>query len=80
MQTIYDWVTVALFGGLAVLFLDRSMRSPVPGDRVLAYLPAAAGCAIANLLGNQGRHATAVTVIAATIVYILWRLRPWQRG
>jgi uncharacterized membrane protein YjjP (DUF1212 family) len=80
MQTIYDWVTVALFGGLAVLFLDRSVGRRVPGDHVLAYLPAAAGCAVANVLGNQGRHAAAIAVIAATIAYILWRLRPWRRG
>ncbi|WP_404338520.1 XrtV sorting system accessory protein [Sphingomonas sp. MMS12-HWE2-04] len=80
MHGVYDWVTVLLFGAIATLFLQRSVGRAVAGDRVLAYLPPALGCAIANYLGNSGWHLPALLLLAATIAYILVRLRPWIRG
>ncbi|TGX53515.1 hypothetical protein E5A73_11815 [Sphingomonas gei] len=77
MHTAYDWVTVLLFGGIATLFLQRSVGRPVAGDRILAYLPAVLGCAVANYCGNSGWHLPALLLLAATIAYILVRLRPW---
>ena len=29
METVYDWVTVAIFAGLVVLFMQRSMSDQV---------------------------------------------------
>ena len=80
MQTVYDWVTVAIFAGLVVLFVQRSTSDDQPGehDSLLLYLGAALGCAVANYLGNKGLHLIAVPLIAATILFILYYLRPFK--
>ena len=87
METIYDWVTVAIFAGLVVLFLQRSSRDAPPRDSMLQYLAASAGCAVANYFGNEavgGRgtlyHLLAVGVLVATLAYIHVVLRPLDKG
>ena len=52
MENVYDWITVAIFVGLAVLFLQRSSEEE-PRDKIYHYAPPAIGCAIANYLGNE---------------------------
>ncbi|UYY57043.1 XrtV sorting system accessory protein [Sphingomonas sp. S2-65] len=76
MHTPYDWITVLLFGVIASLFLQRSVGPEVEGDTPLAYLPPAAGCALANLAGNSGYHPGAILLLFATITYVVLRLRP----
>lgn len=78
MQTIYDWLSLALFCALAVLFLNRSAGPVVHGDRVLRYLPPAIGCAAANYLGNEGYDLAALLLLAASAFYVVARLRPGQ--
>lgn len=87
LETIYDWVTVAIFAGLVVLFLQRSSRDAPPRDSMMQYLAASAGCAVANYFGNEavgGRgavyHLLAVAVLAATLGYIHFVLRPLDKG
>ena len=78
MQTIFDWVTVGLFGILAVLFLHRSAK-PEPHDyKVIHYAPPALGCALANYLGNNGQPLLAIAIVLATVGYILFVLTPFQ--
>lgn len=77
METVYDWITLALFCALALLFLQRSVGPAVPGDRAIHYLPPAIGCMAANALGNQGHDVLAVAVVLATIGYALVVLKPW---
>jgi hypothetical protein len=79
VQTIYDWVTVAIFAGLVVLFLQRSMAPPESQDRMVNYLPPAAGCAIANYIGNAGQALGAAALTFAVLVYIYLVLRPFDR-
>lgn len=79
METVYDWVSLALFGGLIVLFLERSSM-PDPPDRVWHYLPPAIGCAGANYAGNEGWPLLAVLLLGAVIAYIVYILKPWVRG
>ena len=50
MQTVYDWLTIAIFAGLIVLFLQRSQG--YARDSMWQYLIAAVGCAVANQFGN----------------------------
>lgn len=76
MQTIYDWITLAVFSGLVVLFLQRS-TAKVLTDSLWQYLPPAVGCAAANWLGNEGYHAPALLVLAATAAYIVVVLKPF---
>lgn len=86
LNTVYDWVTVAIFAGLIVLFLQRSTGERPPRDSMLQYLVASAGCAIANYLGNEavaGRglvfHMLGVGMIVATLAYIHLVLRPLDK-
>ncbi|MES2498373.1 MAG: XrtV sorting system accessory protein [Pseudomonadota bacterium] len=86
METVYDWLTVAIFAGLVVLFLQRSTADGPPRDSMLQYLGASAGCAVANYFGNKAvggggilYHLIAVAIIVATIAYIHIALRPLDK-
>lgn len=87
METIYDWVTVAIFAGLIVLFLQRSTGEGEPRDSIWQYLGASVGCAVANWLGNKAieegamlYHGAAVAVIIGTLAYVHYTLKPFDRG
>jgi hypothetical protein len=41
MNTIFDWITIGLFGFLVILYLQRSTLDK-PVDRVWHYVPPAA--------------------------------------
>jgi len=60
MQTIFDWVTMAVFSGLVVLFLNRSMAPEEKQDNIYHYGPPALGCAVANYLGNHDWRVAAI--------------------
>lgn len=79
MHTIYDFVTIALFAGLIVLFLQRSMDEAPPGDALWQYLVAAVGLAVTNYCGNQELVPLAIVALIATIGFILWVLRPFPQ-
>jgi hypothetical protein len=78
MNTIYDFVTVALFAGLTVLFLQRSVQ-PEPRDRMILYLPPAIGCMLANWLGNNHQDLLAAALILGVVGYVFVVLQPFQR-
>ncbi|RYD24026.1 MAG: hypothetical protein EOP89_11630 [Lysobacteraceae bacterium] len=78
METPYDWLTLAIFAGLIILFLQRS-TAETPSDRMIEYAPPAIGCAVANYLGNHDQHALAIIAIVAILVYIWLVLKPLQR-
>lgn len=78
VQTIYDWVTVAIFGALIVLFLHRSTAQEEPKDNILQYLPACVGCALANYVGNEGYGAAAFGIIVVVVGYVAWVLKPFN--
>lgn len=69
METAWDWITIFVFAGLATLLLQRSVEDE-PRDKLWQYLPPAAGCALANYLGNEGMHIPAGIVLAAVGYYI----------
>lgn len=76
MQTVYDWVTVAIFAGLIVIFLQRSFDEDGASDSILSYLPPSVGCAVANYLGNEGYPVFAVLTIGAVLAYIYFVIKP----
>jgi hypothetical protein len=78
MGTIYDWASMAVFGGLVVLFLQRSMSEQEPQDKIIHYLPPALGCALANYLGNNGQGLIAWLLILAVVAYIIHILKPFR--
>jgi hypothetical protein len=77
VETVYDWVTMAVFGGLVVLFLHRSTH-PGPDDPMWRYLPPAVGCAVANYVGNQGYSVVSALILAAVLAYVLLVLHPFR--
>lgn len=79
MQTIFDWVTMAVFSGLVVLFLNRSMAPEEKQDNIYHYAPPALGCAVANYLGNHDQRVVAIAIIIAVIGYILFFLHPFGK-
>jgi hypothetical protein len=88
METPYDWITMAIFAGLILLFLQRSTSESETRDSIWHYLPPAIGCAIANYVGNDkhgafadtlgaaGHHALAAALIIAVLGYIYYVLQP----
>lgn len=84
METPYDWITVAIFAGLIVLFMQRSTSesSEVADDPLWMYLAAGVGCAVANYIGNEGQHLLAVVAIVATLAFVFHFLKPfsWPRA
>jgi hypothetical protein len=91
VETPYDWVTVAIFAGLIVLFLQRSSAEGEPQDSIWQYLAASIGCAVANYFGNQAvknsvdgtvdylNHGLAIVVLVGTVGYIWFALKPFKR-
>jgi uncharacterized membrane protein len=77
LETAYDWVTVIIFAGLVVLFLQRS-ASDEPRDEMWQYLVPSVGCAVANYFGNEGQDLVAIAIILVTLGYILYVLKPFQ--
>lgn len=78
METIFDWITVAIFAGLIVLFLQRS-TAEVQVDRMIDYLPPALGCAVGNYLGNNGHPIIAALFILTIPIYVWIVLKPFTR-
>ncbi len=82
METVYDWVTVAIFAGLIVLFLQRS-TGPVR-DQMWPYLAASVACAVVNQVGNHAVetgaalwHAMAVAGLVGILAFIYYVLKPF---
>ncbi|MBI0477216.1 hypothetical protein D9601_17855 [Sphingomonas sp. MA1305] len=75
METAYDWITLALFAGLIVLFLERSSKEE-PTDHLWQYLVPSVGCALANYAGNHGQTLVAIVIILGVIGYIHVVLKP----
>ena len=80
MQSIYDWLSLAIFAGLIVLFLQRSTSDRADKDvSLFYYLAAGVGCAVANYFGNNGQHIIAILLLVATLGFIAYFLRPFQK-
>jgi hypothetical protein len=78
METIYDWLTIGIFAGLIVLFMQRSTtENEQVHDPLWMYLAAGVGCAVANYLGNEEWHIPAVLVIVGTLAFIVHYLKPF---
>jgi hypothetical protein len=79
MDTIYDWISLAIFAGLVVLFLQRSTSEHEGKDvSLLFYLAAGVGCAVADYFGNHGQDVVAVLLLIATVVFIAVYLKPFK--
>lgn len=79
MKTIFDWLTVAIFAGLAVIYLQRSVGERPKHDAVWKYLPPAAACMAANQVGNAGWFTPATLLMFGTLLYVWFIIRPLER-
>lgn len=77
METVFDWLTVAIFAGIAVLFLQRSTQE-TPSDSMWHYLPPTVGCAVANQLGNNGYTLIATIMMVLILMYLVYFLKPFR--
>ncbi|MBB5712178.1 XrtV sorting system accessory protein [Sphingomonas xinjiangensis] len=78
METPFDWITVAIFAGLAVLLLQRSMEDK-PSDSIAMYFPPAIACALANWLGNNGYGMLAAALCVGVLAYVFIVLKPFPK-
>jgi len=79
METVYDWVSLAIFAGLIVLFLQRSVSERAEKDAsLLFYLCAGVGCAAAHYFCNHGDDLIAIVLLVATIGFIIFFLKPFK--
>lgn len=79
MSSIYDWVSLAIFAGLVLLFLQRATSEQAEDDvSLFYYLGAAVGCATGDYLGNHDQGLMGALVLAATIGFILYFLKPFK--
>lgn len=74
METIYDWVTMIVFAGLIVLFLQRSALDE-PVDTIWHYMPPSIGCAVANYVGNEGYGWAALAILFGVGAYVILVLK-----
>jgi hypothetical protein len=79
MSTVYDYLTMAVFAGLIVLYLQRSVGDGPYRDSMWQYLVPSVGCATANYLGNEGYGLAGVLVFVATLGFIYYVLKPFER-
>ena len=79
MSTIYDLITMAIFAGLVVLFLQRSTAAE-PKDHMYQYAPPCLGCAVANYVGNHGQGIIAGVIIVAVVGYVYFVLKPFNQS
>lgn len=69
METMWDWITVFAFAGLATLLLQRSAEDE-PRDHLWQYAPPAVGCALVNYIGNEGYSVPAAVLFFAVVFYV----------
>jgi len=82
LETIFDWISIAIFSGLIVLFLHRSSQA-VPKDQLWQYLLPSVGCAVANYLGNSvhwGLGALAIIAVLGFVWFVLKPLDDWSNN
>jgi uncharacterized membrane protein YhaH (DUF805 family) len=80
MKTVFDWLTVAIFGVLALVYLQRSVGVRPAHDALWKYLPPALGCMIANSVGNEGATLPATALMFVTLLYVWFVIRPLDRA
>ena len=79
METPYDWITIGIFAGLIVLFLQRSTSEKEDlHDPLWMYLAVGIGCAVTNYVGNEGMHLLAILALAATLAFLIHFLKPFK--
>ena len=80
MRTVFDFVSIAVFAAVAVMFIQAVVTERVKLKQVWKYGLAGAGCALANHLGDDGLRIEAVFVALLTVAFALLVLLPITSG
>ncbi len=80
METVYDWLSVALFATLIVIFVHRATsEDDEEADQPFwPYLLGGVGCAVGNYFGNEGMMPLAILFLGGTALFIFYYIRPLQ--
>ena len=70
---------MALFAGLAILYLQRSASEEPDEVALWKYAVAAVGCAVADYLGNNNQPLASAITFVALIAFAIWALKPFDR-
>ena len=79
MKTTFDIISVVLFAGLAILYLQRSAAAEPDPIPLWRYAVAAIGCAVADILGNNGYDLPAYAFFAFVVIFTIAMLKPFQQ-
>ena len=79
MKSMFDVVSLILFAGVALLFLQRSAAAEQDDIPLWRYAVSAAGCAAGDLAGNDGLPIEAWVAFAVTAAFSLIMLKPFRR-
>lgn len=75
-MTIFDWSALAVLSALLLFCVHRLVRREPVRDMLEAVLPAAVGCIIAACAGRSGHPVLAAMIGVATLIHILYVVRP----
>ncbi len=81
METAYDWITVGIFAGLVVLFMQRSTSDEVQQENDFAALLSWCRAWVARLpttSATRGCTSLLSPLIIATLGFIIYFLRPFK--
>lgn len=79
MKSIFDVVSIALFAGLAILYLQRSASKEADPIALWKYAVAAVGCAVADFLGNNDQALLSVAMFVFVVVFSVLMLKPFTQ-
>lgn len=80
MKTIFDFLSIGLFAGLAILYLQRSASAERDTIALWKYAVPAIGCGVSNYLGNNNQVIAAVVMIVASVIFSIVMLRPFTQN
>ena len=79
LKTIFDVISISLFAGLAILYLQRSASKEPDEVALWKYAVAAIACAVADYLGNNGQTFGAAAMFVFVVAFSILMLKPFSR-
>jgi len=80
LKSPYDLVSIIMFAGIAILFLQRSASRERDSVAVWKYAVAFIGCAVGDVMGNNVLPIPAILVLVAALVFGVVMLKPFARS
>jgi hypothetical protein len=78
LKTIYDVISIVMFAGLAIIFLQRSASRSPDSIPIWKYGIPAIGCAVGDYLGNHDQMIASIAIFLAVAGFSIMILRPFR--